>query len=177
MLRSSPESQGSFFLLCYWVQLADQTRDDAVATVTARPGWFTRDEILARYAARAKRAVDGIAVYEVFAVFKLAVVIQQIYARYVRGQTDDPRFASLGRARFDAGPQSSVTGGGALMKESNMQVLFKSRPEGLPGESNFEIVRTDVPKAGEGEVLRRTIYLSVDPYMRPEDSGFILPIA
>jgi hypothetical protein len=35
-------------------------------------------------------------VYEVFAVFKLAVVIQQIYARYVRGQTDDPRFGPLG---------------------------------------------------------------------------------
>ena len=34
--------------------------------------------------------------YEVFAVFKLAVVIQQIYARFVRGQTDDPRFAPLG---------------------------------------------------------------------------------
>ncbi len=52
------------------------------------------------------------------------------------------------------------------MKESNTQVLFKSWPEGLPSESNFEIVRTGVPKAGDGEVLRRTIYLSLDPYMR-----------
>ena len=83
-------------LLCYWVHLAGESRDDAVATVTAGPGWFGRDEILERYAVRAKRAVDGIAMYEVFAVFKLAVVIQQIYARYVRGQTDDPRFATLG---------------------------------------------------------------------------------
>ena len=83
-------------LLCYWVHVAGESRDDAVATVTARPGWFGRDEILERYAAQAQRAVDGIAVYEVFAVFKLAVVIQQIYARYVRGQTDDQRFASLG---------------------------------------------------------------------------------
>jgi hypothetical protein len=31
----------------------------------------------------------------VFAVFKLAVVLQQIFYRYHRGQTDDPRFASL----------------------------------------------------------------------------------
>lgn len=52
------------------------------------------------------------------------------------------------------------------MNESNTQVLFKSWPEGLPSESNFEIVRTDLPKAGDGEVLRRTIYLSLDPYMR-----------
>jgi aminoglycoside phosphotransferase (APT) family kinase protein len=83
-------------LLCYWVHVAGESRDDPVATVTTRPGWFSREEILERYAARAKRAVDAIALYEVFAVFKLAVVLQQIYARYVRGQTDDPRFALLG---------------------------------------------------------------------------------
>ena len=59
-------------------------------------GIFMRDEILDRYAARTNRSLDNIALYEVFAVFKLAVVIQQIYARYVRGQTDDPRFANMG---------------------------------------------------------------------------------
>lgn len=48
----------------------------------------------------------------------------------------------------------------------NTQILFKTRPEGLPDESNFECVTAPVPVAGEGEVLRRTIYLSVDPYMR-----------
>jgi len=83
-------------LLCYWVHVAAEAHDDAVATVTTRPGWFGREEILERYAARANRALDGIALFEVFAVFKLAVVIQQIYARYVRGQTDDQRFVALG---------------------------------------------------------------------------------
>jgi NADPH-dependent curcumin reductase CurA len=52
------------------------------------------------------------------------------------------------------------------MKESNTQVIFKSRPEGCPDESNFEIVQNPVPQVGDGQVLRRTIYLSVDPYMR-----------
>jgi len=52
------------------------------------------------------------------------------------------------------------------MKESNTQVIFKSRPEGFPSEDNFEVVQSDVPEAGEGQVLRKTIYLSVDPYMR-----------
>jgi len=52
------------------------------------------------------------------------------------------------------------------MKESNTQVIFKSRPEAFPEESNFEIVQNAVPPAGDGQVLRRTIYLSVDPYMR-----------
>lgn len=83
-------------LLCYWVHVAEEARGDAVSTVTTRKGWFGREEILERYESRAGRPVDDIALYEVFAVFKLAVVIQQIYARFVRGQTDDPRFASLG---------------------------------------------------------------------------------
>jgi NADPH-dependent curcumin reductase len=48
----------------------------------------------------------------------------------------------------------------------NTQVLFRSRPEGLPSASNFEIVKSEVPKNGDGQVLRRTIYLSLDPYMR-----------
>src|SRR5471030_1276142 len=52
------------------------------------------------------------------------------------------------------------------MNNSNNQVLFRSRPEGMPSESNFEIVQSRVPKAGDGQVLRRTIYLSLDPYMR-----------
>lgn len=52
------------------------------------------------------------------------------------------------------------------MTDSNTQVLFRSRPEGLPVEDNFEVVKSAMPKAGDGQVLRRTIYLSVDPYMR-----------
>jgi aminoglycoside phosphotransferase (APT) family kinase protein len=82
-------------LLCYWVHVAS-AGDPAMPNVTARPGWFGRGEILERYAVRSHTPLDHIAVYEVFAVFKLAVVIQQIYARFVRGQTDDPRFATLG---------------------------------------------------------------------------------
>jgi hypothetical protein len=48
----------------------------------------------------------------------------------------------------------------------NTQILFKSRPEGVPTEDNFEVVKTPIGEPGEGEVLRRTLYLSVDPYMR-----------
>ncbi|HEY0158328.1 MAG TPA: phosphotransferase family protein [Thermoanaerobaculia bacterium] len=82
-------------LLCYWVHAAGD--DEAIPSVTTRPGWFTREEILKRYAERSGREIENIMVYEVFAVFKLAVVIQQIYARFVRGQTDDPRFEPLGQ--------------------------------------------------------------------------------
>lgn len=52
------------------------------------------------------------------------------------------------------------------MTQSNHQILLKSRPEGAPDASNFEMVETAVPEIGAGQVLRRTIWLSVDPYMR-----------
>ena len=49
---------------------------------------------------------------------------------------------------------------------TNRQILLKSRPEGAPGADNFEMVETPMPEAGPGQVLRRTVWLSVDPYMR-----------
>lgn len=49
---------------------------------------------------------------------------------------------------------------------ANRQILLKSRPEGLPTPGNFELVERPVPEPGEGEVLMRTLYLSLDPYMR-----------
>jgi aminoglycoside phosphotransferase (APT) family kinase protein len=83
-------------LLAYWSPTAPPEQRDALTTVTNRPGYFTRDEIIARYAARTGRDVSSIRFYETFALFKIAVVIQQIYFRYKRGQTDDQRFANFG---------------------------------------------------------------------------------
>ena len=52
------------------------------------------------------------------------------------------------------------------MTESNRQVLLASRPEGKPTESNFRLVDGPVPSLGEGQVLVRNQWLSIDPYMR-----------
>lgn len=82
--------------LGYWLPTPDGGGRDALSTVTDRPGWPTRRAVLDRYAARTGFDVSGVGFFEAFAVFKLAVVIQQIYVRYVRGQTDDARFAALG---------------------------------------------------------------------------------
>ena len=49
---------------------------------------------------------------------------------------------------------------------TNMQVLLASRPTGWVTEDNFKIVNTPVPKPGEGQILVRNHYLSLDPYMR-----------
>jgi len=83
-------------LLGYWVHTATAVQLGSVATVTNREGWFTREEILERYGRSTGFDLMGVSFYEVFAVFKLAVVLQQIFFRYQRGQTDDPRFAALG---------------------------------------------------------------------------------
>src|SRR5215470_923051 len=48
----------------------------------------------------------------------------------------------------------------------NRQILLKSRPEGAPSLGNFELVERPLPEPGDGEVLMRTRYLSLDPYMR-----------
>src|SRR5262249_4073256 len=48
----------------------------------------------------------------------------------------------------------------------NRQILLKSRPEGAPGLDNFELVERPLPQAPEDGVLLRTLYLSLDPYMR-----------
>src|SRR4029077_367492 len=70
-------------LLAYWAPTAPPLQRDALTTVTHRPGYFLRDEIVERYAARSAADLSGIRFYEVFARFKIAVVIQQIYFRYV----------------------------------------------------------------------------------------------
>jgi aminoglycoside phosphotransferase (APT) family kinase protein len=81
--------------LAYWIHTAPAAQRDSLAAVTNAPGWFTRDEVLERYSSRTNLDVSNIKFYEVFAVFKLAVVLQQIFYRYHRGQTDDARFATL----------------------------------------------------------------------------------
>ena len=57
------------------------------------------------------------------------------------------------------------------MPERNRQVLLKRRPNGLPVPADFEIAEGKQPEPGEGEVLLRGIYLSLDPYMRGRISG------
>jgi aminoglycoside phosphotransferase (APT) family kinase protein len=63
---------------------------------TLAPGFLTRDEMAERYAKRTGRDLSRLAFYRAWAHWKNATVVEQIYARYVRGQTSDPRFATMG---------------------------------------------------------------------------------
>ena len=46
------------------------------------------------------------------------------------------------------------------------EIHLKSRPVGEPTNENFELVERTLPEPGEGDVLVRNVYMSVDPYMR-----------
>ncbi|MEE3806354.1 phosphotransferase family protein [Lysinibacillus fusiformis] len=63
--------------------------------VTILPGFYTRQQFIERYAEKSGRDVSTIHYYCTFAYFKLAVICQQIYYRYAKGQTQDDRFAQL----------------------------------------------------------------------------------
>jgi NADPH-dependent curcumin reductase CurA len=52
------------------------------------------------------------------------------------------------------------------MSTMNRQILLAARPVGFPKDSDFNLVESAVPTPGDGQMLVRSIYLSVDPYMR-----------
>jgi aminoglycoside phosphotransferase (APT) family kinase protein len=82
--------------LAYWVEPTDPAPlRQAAFGPTALPGSLTRKEVIERYQHQTGRNVSQPEFYYCFGLFKLAVIVQQIYARYVRGNTQDPRFAQL----------------------------------------------------------------------------------
>ena len=80
--------------LCYWAW-APQINSGAVPALTSQTGWYTRDQFIQRYARKTGRDLSHIGYYEVFGMFKLAVILQQIYYRFRQGQTSDRRFQDL----------------------------------------------------------------------------------
>ncbi|MFC6158046.1 phosphotransferase family protein [Kribbella jiaozuonensis] len=82
--------------LAYWVQADD---DWAFRRFRLQPsdvlGMLTRDEIVEYYAKRSGIVADNWAFYEVFGLFRLAVIAQQIYYRYHHKQTRNPRFKNF----------------------------------------------------------------------------------
>ena len=82
--------------IAYWVESTDPPELQAVHWgPTTLPGSMTRSELINRYAEKTGRDVSHMRFYYVFALFKTAVILQQIYYRYHHGLTKDVRFASL----------------------------------------------------------------------------------
>lgn len=84
--------------LAYWVQADDpQPLQQIRMMPTHLPGMMNRRQILDHYAAGSGLETGDFRFYYAFGLFRLAVIVQQIYYRYARGQTGDKRFADFGR--------------------------------------------------------------------------------
>jgi aminoglycoside phosphotransferase (APT) family kinase protein len=82
--------------LCYWAWAqVGLTQGQTLPSLTSQPGWYTRDQFVQRYAEQTRRDLSAIGYYEALGMFKLAVVLQQIYYRFKRGQTSDRRFQNF----------------------------------------------------------------------------------
>jgi aminoglycoside phosphotransferase (APT) family kinase protein len=80
--------------LSYWVHADDPAVFQMpVFGVTNKPGMLRRPDIAARYFERSGRRTDHVVFFYAFGLFKTAVVLQQIYYRFAKGLTQDPRFA------------------------------------------------------------------------------------
>jgi len=82
--------------LGYWVDPGDPPELQVLRFgLTTLPGNLNRRELAQRYALLSGRDISNILFYYVYALFKIAVIVQQIYARYKAGFTKDERFARL----------------------------------------------------------------------------------
>jgi len=65
-----------------------------------------------------------------------------------------------------------------MPRMQNKEITFASRPAGMPTLDTFKIVETETPQLEDGEVLLRSLYLSVDPYLRGrmrEGKSYVAP--
>ena len=82
--------------LAYWVDPQDSEELQKIRWCPSTyPGSFTRAQLVERYARASDRDVSNLDFYVVFARFKVAVIVQQIYYRYRQGLTKDPRFRAM----------------------------------------------------------------------------------
>jgi aminoglycoside phosphotransferase (APT) family kinase protein len=79
--------------LAYWTEAGEV--DTGLASVTTKPGFLSRKEMLELYAERSGRDVTQIDYYLTFAFYKIAVILQQIYYRWKIGEASDERFGKL----------------------------------------------------------------------------------
>lgn len=94
--------------LAYWADPDDPPgfRGIGLLELTQQPGNLSRAQVVERYARLSGRDSGDAVFYYVFGLFKLAVIVQQIYARYRKGLTQDPRFAGLLHVAAACGAQA-----------------------------------------------------------------------
>lgn len=88
--------------LAYWIQADDDATAQAMRMQpTHLKGMLSRQEVIDYYLDKMGYEVESFTFYEVYGMFRLAVIMQQIYKRYYDGLTKDPRFATFAeQARY-----------------------------------------------------------------------------
>jgi len=109
------------YLLNVWVEPGDPPSwRETTAMPSHEDGFMTRREVVDRYGERTGFDVAGALWYYAFGLFKLIVILQQIFIRFLRGQTQDPRFADLGRQIETMADKGVViTSGGGNLKTAS----------------------------------------------------------
>ena len=94
-------------LLAWWCRPEDPAHFRAMAMMPLDDRFLSREELVARYAEYSGRDLSAIRFYHALSLFRVTVIIAQIYVRYVRGQTQDRRFAAFG-PRIPAAAQAAL---------------------------------------------------------------------
>ncbi|WP_108804519.1 phosphotransferase family protein [Aquimarina sp. Aq107] len=85
--------------LGYWTMNSDhEFVQQGIPSPTIMKGNPSRSEIVELYARKSQKEIKNLVFYYAFGLFKIAVIAQQIYYRYDKGLTTDPRFAQLDKA-------------------------------------------------------------------------------
>jgi aminoglycoside phosphotransferase (APT) family kinase protein len=83
------------WMVTYWSDPDDsETRRSFVSSMDVAPGYYRRREMVELYERKSGRAMRDFAFYEIFSLFKLAIILEGSYSRYLTGQADDPMFAT-----------------------------------------------------------------------------------
>ena len=83
------------WLCSYWPDPNDPPTSGSMSTMAPESGYLTRREMLDCYEAKTGRKMTDFPFYQAFAIFKLAIIMEGSYSRFVLGQTDDPLFIQM----------------------------------------------------------------------------------
>jgi aminoglycoside phosphotransferase (APT) family kinase protein len=82
------------WMLSYWPD-PDDKAGNVMTAMSTDAGWLTRREMIDLYEEQTGRVMREFSFYQAFALFKLAIIMEGSYSRFVRGQADDPLFAGM----------------------------------------------------------------------------------
>ncbi len=86
--------------LAYWFESSDHELLRQISMMpTYLDGMLSRDEMVHQYCLASGQSIDNYHYYYIYGLFRLAVILQQIYHRYEKGQSDNPAFKPLGMVR------------------------------------------------------------------------------